>query len=256
MAKLKLIRHNLVYKGVKNEVSAEKAGQALINHGLSSLSRQELAGLFAEDGELPLEATLIDAELLREDFARIGFEAEVVRDAAASEESPYVEFKRSSEKVVSGVGMTGIVSFGIVWTVALFLVFVPIPFICVFALSFNFHSYLWPLSLLMSAVLAVTGGYFVGCLMAVYNYRFLMGLLLGIVVGVIQVACLAGSGSMAIPVFGSMLIGADQSLKSADPDSLPIDARPQARRLLSKPLLYFICSHLMALAVTLPSKFI
>jgi len=256
VAKLNRIGHKLVYKGVEDGMLAEKAGQALMNLGLTSLNRQELAELFAEDGELPIEATVIDAELLRENFARIGFDAEVVRDTGASAESPYVEYKRSSEKVVSGVGLTGVVSFGIVWTVALFLVFVPIPFISMFALSLDLYSYLWPLSLLMSAVLTVTGGYFVGCLMAVYNYKFLMGLLIGIVVGVIQVACLAGSGSMAAPVFGSILIGVDQSLKGADPDSLPIDARPQARRLLSKPLLYFICSHLMALAATIPSRFI
>jgi len=256
VATLKRIGHNIIYKGAKNEVLGEKAGQALMNLGLTSLNRQELAELFAEDGELPIVATLIDAELLRENFARIGFDAEVVRDTGASAESPYVEFRRSSEKVVSGVGLTGIVSFGIVWTVALFLVFVPIPFISMFALSLDLYSYLWPLSLLMSAVITVTGGYFVGCLMAVYNYKFLMGLLIGTVVGVIQVACLAGSGSMATPVFGSVLIGLDQSVKALGTDSLAINARPQARQLLSKPVWYFICSHLMALAVTLPSKFV
>ena len=256
MTKLRRLGHNIVYRGAKNEELAEKVGQALINLGLTSLNRQELAELFAEDGELPIEATLIDAELLRENLARMGFDAEVVRDTGASAESPYVEFKRSSEKVVSGMGLTGIVSFGIVWAVALFLVFVPIPFFSLFALSFDFYSYLWPLSLLMSAVITVTGGYFVGCLMAVYGYKFFMGLLLGIAVGVIQVACLAGSGSMATPVLGSMLVGADQSLKALGTDSLAVDARPQARQLLSKPLMYFVCSHLMAAAVTIPSRFI
>ena len=243
MARLKRIGHNVVYEGVE-EVLAEKAAQALINLNLTCLSRQELVELFAERGELPIEATLIDAELLRENFARIGFDAKVVRDTGASVESPYVELKRNEAKIVSSAGITGIVSFGIAGLAQVGFRFLPIPFLSMLAFPAQSSA-----TSFLALPLVIVEGYFIGILMTVFHYGALMGLLIGFAVGVLQVLCLAGGGSIALPMIGSLLIAADIKIKSGELGFLPTDGRAMAWRHLSKPLNYFVISHLIVAAI-------
>ena len=66
MAKLKRIGHKIIYEGVDDDAKASEAARALADLNLTCLDASELTELFQAPGELPFEATLIDAELLSE----------------------------------------------------------------------------------------------------------------------------------------------------------------------------------------------
>lgn len=244
MAQLKRIGHKITYDGVDDDAKASAAARALTELNLTCLDASELAELFHVSGELPFEANLVEAKLLQEKLASIGFDARVVRDGS-SQESPYVVYKRDKRKVVADAGATGLLTFGLIWGAQFILMVLPIPFLSMFAHTFDAYSYVWPIWLLLSAVLAVTEGYFLGALMRIFGYRVRMSLFVGVAMACLRGVCLwdASAGTVALPVLGTLIIGGDMSVRGRDTGWLPDDIKGQARSLLSKPLSYFIWSH-------------
>ncbi|MBN1592664.1 MAG: hypothetical protein JW941_05385 [Candidatus Coatesbacteria bacterium] len=250
MTGLRRVRHYVRYDGAE-EALADKAARALSGLNLTSLSHKELLELFAGPGELPIEATLIDAELLRESFARIGFDASVIRESDDIAGSPIIEFKQNTQKLVTFGGITGIVCFVIAGLLQGICSILPIPLFRVFALQF--HS---SISFLILLPLIVTEGYLAGTIMTIFHYGALMGFLIGILMGMLQMLSLAGAGSVVLPIIGAILIGWDIRIKSGSHGALPTDARSTAWRYLSRPVTYFAIAHVTAAAMCYPIRLI
>jgi len=257
MAKLKKIPHQITYDGGETRQTAQSAAVALLQTGSVSLSREELTELFmGPPGELPIDLTVVDAKLIEERFQQIGFGGRLSRVVhgfeTEADRSPFVEFKRATSKAVSEEAIVGVITFAGVWLLLFLLSLAPLPMFGLLFFPGSQVVQLGLLSLLLSAGLAVTEGYLAGVVMSVWSFGWAMGLLAGIALAALRALCLAQSLVPALfqCIIGSMIVGADITLKKSDSDWLPQDWRRIAGPALRKPLAVFISAHVLVLAIT------
>ena len=255
MAILKKMPHELVYDGNETFEVAKPAATALMETGAVSLETRELIDLFAgEAGELPIELTVIEARLLQDRFEEVGFGGRlrrVIHDYdPRTQGGPFVGKKKDHAKSVTDQGLTGMIAFGAVWV--FLLLFSIAPPLRPFVYPGSAAIPLLPLSLLLGLGLAVVEGYFMGIVMGIFGMGWLMGILVGIGLAGVRATCLVQPLIAALfqCVGGSMVIGADITIKKNDIDCIPQEWRASIKSRMPEVITIAVGSHLMVLGIT------
>ena len=255
MAILRKIPHELAYDGNETLEVAKRAAGALLETGAISLETQELIDLFAgEAGELPIELTVIEARLLQDRFEELGFGGRIRRVVAdydpRTKGGPFVSKKKDHTKSATNMGFTGMLAFSGVWVfLLLFSVLPPIrPLINPGSTAVPFI----PLSLFLGLTLAVAEGYFMGIIMGIFGMGWLMGIVVGFGLAGVRSVCLVQPLIAALLqcVGGSMIIGADITIKKDDIDCVPSEWRAAMKSRMPEVITIGVGSHLLVRGIT------
>ncbi|MBN2208704.1 MAG: hypothetical protein JW759_05375 [Candidatus Coatesbacteria bacterium] len=255
MAVLKKIPHELAYDGNETFEVAKRAAGALQETGAISLETQELIDLFAgEAGELPIELNVIEARLLQDKFEKVGFGGRIRRVVAdydpRTKGGPFVSRKKDYTKSATNEGFTGMLAFSGVWV--FLLLFSILPPLRVLFYPGSIAIPLAPLSLLLGLALAVAEGYFIGIIMGIFGMGWLIGVVVGIGLAGVRSICLVQplTGALLQCVIGSMIIGADITIKKDDIDCIPREWRNAMKSRMPEVITIGVGSHLLVRGIT------
>jgi hypothetical protein len=255
MAILRKIPHELAYDGNETLEVAKRAAVALLETGAVSLEQQELTDLFAgEAGELPIELTVIEARLLQDRFEELGFGGRIRRVVAdydpRTKGGPFVSKKKDHTKSAANEGFTGMLAFSGVWVFLLLLSILP-PLRVLFypgSIAIPFA----PLSLFLGFGLAIAEGYFMGIIMGIFGMGWLISIVVGIGLAGVRATCLVQPLIAALfqCVIGSVIIGADITVKKDDMDCIPGEWRAAMKSRMPEVITIGVGSHLLVLGIT------
>ncbi len=256
MARLRKIPYMLLYDGNEAPETAHKAAASLYESGAIMLNLKELTDLFlGERGELPIELTVIEAQLQEATFQNIGFGGRLRRVVNEYDKrtkgGAFVSQKKDYRRSVMDQGISGMLAFGGIWFLELLLLLSPFQLLGTLFFPGSTAVKLLFLSLLLGAGLAVVEGYFMGIFMGLFGLEWLMGMLLGIALGGIRATCLSQPipAAMFQCVMASTIIGADITIKKDDIDCVPPEWRAAIKGKVPEVVTITLLAHLLVYGI-------
>ncbi|HUT04347.1 MAG TPA: hypothetical protein VM163_10705 [bacterium] len=256
MARLRKIPYMLLYDGNEAPETAQRAAASLYESGAVMLSMEELTDLFLGDrGELPIELTVIEAQLQEATFEDIGFSGRLRRVVneydKRTDGGAFVSPKKDYRRSVMDQGITGMLAFGGIWFLELLFFLSPFELLRTLFFPGSTAVKLLFLSLLLGAGLAAIEGYFTGIFMGIFGLEWLIGILLGIILGGIRATCLGQPmpAAMFQCVVASTVIGADITIKKDDIDCVPPEWRAAIKGKFPEVVTITLIAHLLVYGI-------
>jgi len=256
VGKLRKIPYILIYDGNETPETAQKAAASLYASGAIELDMEELTDLFlGQKGELPIELTVVEAQLQQATFEEIGFGGRLRRVVDEYDQrttgGAFVRQTKDYRRSVTDEGIAGMLAFGGAWFLELLVLLSPFGLLGTIFFPGSTAVKLLSLSLFISAGLAVAEGYFMGIFMGIFGFGWIMGIPLGIILGGIRAVCLNQPvpAAMLICIMGSMVIGADITIKKSDIDCVPREWRASMKGRLPEVVTITLLAHLVVYGI-------